>query len=292
MSDPHLAPRSEDSSVQETIRMFESMLEVFPEDINALESLVDAYQQTGDTEKLCERGHRLLQLVSSAGDWPKVASVASLILDHQPDDLNAVNAMDQAKAYLGDDYVVEKRAAPGAAPADTGKPAGKRRTAPSEPLTFDLRGELDMAYFLLTADVINQQQYEAAIDRLTESSLNTAGENPLSLLQEFREMERIDLDRVVDFLAAEAGLPYVDLSRCDPQEPAYSLMPVMLSKRLGILPFDTLGDDLMVAVLNPVSKELRERVKRHFGGNLHFFFTSPDEFGGAITKILEVQKRA
>ncbi len=297
-----------EASVREAIQTFESMLEVFPEDLNALESLVAAYHQTGDREKLARHGRSLLQLLATGGDWQRIGEIAASILEIFPDDPFFRGMLEKARDQLGVEAfgpVDNKDAAAKEAEAQTTDAAAKKdksgkkdrdsfvtRAIPAQELGFDLRGELDLAYHLLTREIINQNHYETAIDRLTESSLNSRNESPLCFLQELREMERLDIDRIIDFLAADSGVPFIELSRCECQEAAYRLMPVMLAKRLGILPFDHLGEDLMVAILNPASKDLRDRIVRHFGGKVHFFFTAPDEFAAAITKIQDIIAKA
>ncbi len=264
------------AAVQETIATFESMLEVFPEDISALESLLVAYQQVGDDEKLCEKAHKLIQLFGTSGDWNRIFDLADMILERQPDDAAALAALEEAKTRTGRVREERSRFATDEAAAE---------------LTFDLHGELDLAWFLLQHNVITQDQYESAVDRLTESSTSIKSGTPLAFLEELGEIDRVDMIRVVSFLAAEAGMPFVELSRCECQDEAACLIPLTLSRRLGILPFDRLGGEIMVAVLNPLGKALQQRIGKFLKANVHFFFTSPEEYHAACNRYVERQKK-
>jgi hypothetical protein len=283
-------------SLRETIQTYESMLEVFPEDISAMEALLGAYKQAGEEGKLCQVAHTLLPLLTSGGDWRRVQEVAQAVAEVVPEDEVCRKALAEAALILGTTpapaaaegeaaAAAEVAAEGGGEPEAVPFPGGRR--PPTQELAFDIRCELDLAYHLLTHEAIRQAHYETAIDLLTESSLSATGESPLCLLQELREIDRVDIGRIVDFLAAEGGLPYIEISHCECQMKAVRLLPLRQAKRLGILPFDQVGDELMVVLLNPVSKELRDRLSRQFGGRLHFFFTSPDEFTAVVNRLME-----
>jgi tetratricopeptide (TPR) repeat protein len=265
------------AAVRETIATFESMLEVFPEDISALESLLVAYLQIGDDDKLCEKARKLIQLFSTSGDWNRIFDLADMILERMPDDAEALAALEEAKTRTG--RVREERS------------RFVHDEAAAAELTFDLHGELDLAWFLLQHNVITQDQYESAVDRLTESSTSIKTGTPLAFLEELGEIDRVDMIRVVSFLAAEAGMPFIELSRCECQEETVGRIPLALSRRLGILPFDRLGEEIMVAVLNPVGKGLQQRISHFLKSNVHFFFTSPEEYHAACNRYAERQKK-
>jgi hypothetical protein len=159
-------------------------------------------------------------------------------------------------------------------------------------LAFDLRGELELAWFLLQSNLITQEQYESAIGGLTESRMNTSAEASLSLLQEIRSMDRIDMEKIIDHLSAETGTPYVEISRCHISEDVAQLVPLDQCRRLGILPFGRVGKEIMVVVLNPVDKDMRRRLAAWLDAKVHFFMTSPDEFQGALDAVQnDLQRR-
>ncbi len=272
--------QQDDAAIRETIATFESMLEVFPEDISALESLLVAYQQVRDDARLCEKAHKLIQLFTTNSDWNRIFDLAEMILERYPDDATAQRALAEAKNRTGRIHEDRTRLAGDAATA-----------AAAVDLAFDLHGELDLAWFLLQHNVISQDQYESAIDRLTESSTGVKSDMTLSFLEELTEIDRVDMLRVVSFLAAESNMPFVEISHCECQDDVMGLIPINVSRRLGILPFDRLGDEIMVAMLNPVDKNLPQRISRHLKANVHFFFTSPEEYHIALNHYLERQKK-
>ena len=269
-------------SVWEAIQTFETILEVFPEDVSALESLAVAYEQAGDATRAREKNLSLAQLHSRQLEWEKVHQICQHLIEQNPDDAEARGLCNEAEQALG--------TSGGAAALDAGAGAS---AAPVVKLSFDLRGELELAWFLLQNSMITQEQYEAAIEGLTESRMNPAGEASLSLLQELRAMEKVDMDKITDFLCAETGTPYVELTRYEIGGDVATLIPLDQCRRLGILPFARLGDELMVAVLNPVDKEMRGVISSHLNSRIHVYLTSPDDFQEVLTKLeAEFQKKA
>jgi hypothetical protein len=284
MADSPRNPSASDAaSIHEAIQTFETILEVFPEDVNALESLIVSYEKLNDAANMRLHAQTLIQLLMREGDWVRVLDFANRLLKADPTDPDAQAYQEEAQKH------VQTALAAGAAAAAA---SPQKTVITKAPLTFDLRGELDLAWSLLQANIITQEQYEAVIERLTESSRNAQGEAPLSILQELREMERVDLDKIIAFLAADAGVPFIELSHCECPEETLAMLPLPLAKRLGIMPFDQVENELLVAVLNPVDLELRKRVTKFFGTKVHFFFTSPDEFLQGIARQEERLKKA
>jgi len=268
-------------SVFEAIQTFETILEVFPEDVSALESLALAYEQAGDAAKGREKYLQLARIWAAQGEWNRVRPIARHLLERQAEDQEARALLQEAKAVLGEEEEPE--------PA-TPVSSDPQRTVSK--LEVDLRGELELAWFLLQNNVINQDQYEKAIESLTESRMNPGVSASLSLLQELQVQEWIDMDKIIDFLAQEAGMPFIDLRSFEIDLDTVSAIPLDQCRRAGVLAFEKMGDEYMVALMNPVDPEIRKAIREFLGTQVHYFLTSPDMFQAALTNIeTELQKR-
>ena len=234
-------PAENNDTIRETISTFEAMLELFPEDISALESLLIAYQQVGDYASLCDKGNRLISIFMLNDDWNRVFDLAQMVLAKVPNDVTAKHALQQAQERTG--RMLE----------EDHKTAGEVDLARiTTELGFDLHGELDLAWLLLQNAVISQEQYESAIDRLTEISSHAKSDNILSFLEELKDVDRIDMLKVVAFIATEGGMPFIELSRCEFQEEVVNRIPFGYARHIAAIPFDRFGNEIMVAVMNPV----------------------------------------
>ena len=271
-------------SVFEAIQTFETILEVFPDDVSALESLALAYEQAGDAAKGREKYLQLARIWAAQSEWGRVRPIVRHLLDRQAEDEEAQALLQEAEAVLGEE---EPAAADGAGAAIS--PTAQRTV---KKLEVDLRGELELAWFLLQNNAINQDQYEKAIESLTESRMSPGVSASLSLLQELQVQEWIDMEKIIDFLAQEAGMPYIDLHNFEIDLDTVSAIPLDQCRRAGVLPFEKMGDEYMVALMNPVDTEIRKAVREFLGAQVHYFLTSPDIFQSAMTDIeAELQKK-
>jgi hypothetical protein len=104
-------------------------------------------------------------------------------------------------------------------------------------------------------------------------------------------MERVYMDKILGFLSAETSTPCVDVSRFEIDPDVAELIPLQDSKRLGVMAFESLGNEVMVAIMNPVDENLRKTVSAYLGRRTHFYLTSPEEFQNAIDELSQLLKK-
>ncbi|NOY79715.1 MAG: hypothetical protein GXP31_01790 [Kiritimatiellaeota bacterium] len=273
---------SDEVSVWEAIQTFETILEVFPEDVSALESLAVAYEQAGDAAKGREKYLALARIWAGQSEWRRVREITKHLLELQPEDAEARELHEQAVAVLGEEGEDEATAA-----AETGAALAGRV---GRKLEVDLRGELELAWFLLQNSIINQDQYEKAIESLTENRMNPGSNASLSLLQELQVLEWIDMETIVDFLAAETTVPFIELRNFELDPEIAAAIPLDECRRTGVLPFEKMESEYMVALMNPVDLELQKKITDYLGTPVHFYFTSPESFQSAVSALEKQQK--
>ena len=276
------AERREDTeALAQLIETLESILQVFPEDVTALESLSAAYQQAGQTDKAVDTAYRLASLLSQQGEWRQVHEISQHILELAPDHPSARLLLESAVDTLRLQGVdVDTIAARRESEAET-----RNRM-----LTTDLSGELELGWFLLQHNQITQEQYEAAVAGLTEKRTKRSPGACLSLLSELSMLPGVDCEKIIGFLAAETMTPYVEVTRFELRSEICGLLPLDDARRLGVLPFESLRREVMTALLNPVDANLRKMLEGYVGRKLHFFLTSPEEFQKAVESLAQQKK--
>lgn len=270
------------AAVVQAIASFEAILEMFPEDVSALESLVGAYQATGQTDKAVEKSLQLADLMAQEGNWRRVKTITQSVLDKDGDNTRARILFDTACDSLVGQASVEEVPAAAAAPRPTAAAGGA--------LEFDINIELELAWFLLNNEIITQEQYESAISGLTNSRTKAQAGTSLSLLQELANIERVNIDRVIGALSAQTETPYIDVTRVEIQPEVAELVPLEAARGLGVLPFGRLRNDVMVAVLNPVSTGLRKKLASFLQQQVHIFLTGPEQLHSAVDKLAGIKK--
>jgi len=150
--------------------------------------------------------------------------------------------------------------------------------------TSNVADELSFAWHLLQSNIITQDEYSTVAQDLTEISAGDA-KITVSVLHVLHDRALRNLDNVVAFAARDSSTPVVSLSLFDIQKEVAGLMPVDLIIQRGALPFEMMGPNVLVAVLNPYNKKLRDDVQSVIGRKCHYFITLPSEFDGAVGKI-------
>jgi hypothetical protein len=93
------------------------------------------------------------------------------------------------------------------------------------------------------------------------------------------------MERIVAFAARETGTPMIPLSLFDVQDAAVRLLPPDFVSRHGIIAFEFMGNDVLIAVLNPYNKAMRRKVETIVGRTCHFFLMLPSEFDLVMERL-------
>ena len=94
-------------------------------------------------------------------------------------------------------------------------------------------------------------------------------------------------DRVLGFLSRESGTPFVSLGSYDYQFPVASVLPLAFCVKRGAYVFESVGKDLLVAILNPHDPQLKVDTELIADRPCHFFLVLPSEFDQALTRYRE-----
>ena len=262
-----------DSRVMEAIVGFEQILEAIPDDRSSLEALAHSYDQLGDVAKSREYLFRLANVVIADGDVQGARDIS--------EQLSAAAEHDER---IGDllrrlnDVAVREAAAAAVVP---------------EPVKteFNIAEELSLAWTLLQAGQISQEEYATVVQDLTEMC---AGDHvaTVSVLHVMEARGFRNLETVLGYLATECDAPIVTLSSFELQNAAVSLLPMDFMLRRGAMPYEVIGDELLVVVMNPYDKQLRKDVARGTGKKCHFYTCVPSDFDQALDKITDVMADA
>lgn len=280
-SSPDNAPSGDDSSVWGVIQSLEQIVELLPEDVSALESLAGAYEQAGDTARAHQTLMKLAELAIQGGDLERAEEIAATQLGKgfdEPELLELKDRISSAKSEQPSPPPRQEQAEPTPQPV-----ASREKTGPEA----DLHAELDFGWSLLEAEQVSQDQYEHAVDALTEAHINSHGRGPISFLLELASMDQANISRVLGHVSAENRVPFIELRRC--QIPAEALANFSLDKirRWCAIPFGVLGNERMIAVLNPTNERLMQALRTNAGGRVHIYLTSPEDFLETLDSISE-----
>ncbi len=267
-----------ESEIWNAISAFERILEVMPEDRTSLETLVHAYTQLGDHTRARDYLVRLAKVVMDENDVEAAQAVLDQLTVFEADP--AIEKLsERLKGFISGrgEMAVQKPDAP--VPVAI-KPLLSRK--------INITEELSLAWDLLQAGELTQEQYAEVVQDLTNISSNTTDQGGISMLHVIENRAFGNTERILVFASRKGDLPIISLSGFDFSDEAISLLPLEAMIRQGVLPYDLLGPDALVVIQNPYDRDLRKQVELSLGRRCHFFLAAPHDFSAGI---IRVQKR-
>lgn len=271
-----------ETEVWNAISAFERILEVMPDDRTSLDTLVHAYTQLGDGVRALGYLKRLAKVVAEERDNEAAASILELLEPFAQTDATVPPLVELLRGIMGFPT------------ASGGVPEQKPAPPPTvSPMAFktqrvNITDELALAWDLLQAGELTQEQYAEVVQDLTNISSNAMDKGAVSMLHVIENRGYMNLDRILVFASKKGDIPIINLANFDLSDEAISLLPLEYMIRQGVLPFDLLGPDVLVVIQNPYDLELRKHIEEGLGRHCHFYLTSPHEFMQAIGRV---QKR-
>lgn len=262
-----------DQDVWSAVAALEQIVEAMPDDHSSLAALVEAYEEVGDHTRSLEHALRLGELLLRQGELAAASELAERLSSrgHESEDLARFLARVEQTAAGG-----APQGKGGAAAAEDGELAAR--------MVFNMADELSLAWELMEAELLTEEEYSGVVQDLAEMSVAEAlATSSVLHVLEARSFKRID--RVVEYLTGRYGTPVVSLSSFDLQPAATSLLPIEFATRRGALAFDSIGGDALVVVMNPSCDRLREDVRAIAKRDCHFFLALPGDFDKALHKV-------
>lgn len=286
-----------EGEVWSAISAFEQILEAMPDDRSSLEALSHAYEQIGDHVKAKEYLIRLGNVLLDEADLPAAAMLLERLGQYGPDDADVQELTGRIQQAVPDAPVTESESVAGETADETAETPvvveaeATPKVALSVRSAFNMADELSFAWNLMEAGEINQEEYASVVQDLTELS---AGEiaSTVSVLHVLEHRSFPGLEKIVGFVAKDCETPIIAISSFDLQADTVTLLPLDFIVQRGVLAFETVGNSVLVVVMNPYDTQLQKDVEAALGKKCHFFVTIPQEFDQAVEKVKDIMADA
>ena len=261
---------------RQAITAFEQILEVMPNDLFALEALHDAYLENGETEAAFKHLKHIAELVKNERDIE--------ILTRISDKMLFLGSEFPAANELASDLQNRARELGGQIETETD-------VAQAEPEEFapGINAEIALAWKLFESEQISKEDYTNITNDLTEMSSKDI-DVPISVIHVLYDRGLNNTEKIISHISQKGHAPMISLNNFEIQMPAVQTLPLKFITKLGALPFDFIGDDLMVAVLNPFDKDLQKKVCERSRRDCHFYLVSAPEYDNALAAIRNAAK--
>jgi hypothetical protein len=262
-------PGKSDQELHDILHTFEQILEIMPNDLSTLEAAEQAAQQCGEDKKALDYRLRMVEILTEAGDTEGIERIAEILrLDRDP----------RARAWI-DSYDQQERT------EEIEQPPAAPQT-PREAAAVNITEEIDLAWKLFEQQQITQEDYATLVHDLTELSSSKSTET-ISVLHALEATHHKQLENILAYMAQTSRLPYISLSCFTMRAELAPLLPFDYIRHRGVLPFEMLGKEALIAVLNPYSEPLRKDTETRIGRKCHFYLARASEFDVAVNQLRE-----
>ncbi len=261
-----------DGELADTVAMLEQILEVMPQDIMALKGLYNAYRQGGVSDQSFKYLNLLADVAADGGGAELAEFVIGKLQEFQTEFPGEVTAQISRIRSMSS-------STPGGVGGGTGNSPSSAETEVDE--------ELALAWKLYEEKQLSQEEYSAVLHDLTESSSRDLNV-PVSVLHVLHDQGFNRMTRLVNYMSSRSGMPTVSLLNFTLPEQSPEAFPLAISEHKGALPFGFVGDDILLAVLNPFNHQLVETVVQMSGQRCHAYLVMPDEYDLVLGKLREM----
>ena len=269
---------SANPSVEESISLYEHLLESSPNDSAALEALAAAYEQAGNTLRARATLIRLSRVLIAKRDSVAAARAVEMLRPHAEADFDALEALTSLEILVKESPAAGEDASSAPSPAAEPPPSG---------VILDkiiLNREMGLAWDLCSDGRLKQDEYSQIIEDLTVQIAESRG-TAISVLHAVVDRQIPGFDGLLQHLSEKSRCPFIDLSTFDFQPPSLNGIPKSYLIRQGAIVFDEVGGELLVGILNPVDQVLKNDLRHYLGVPCHFYLVAPEAFDRAWEKI-------
>ena len=264
----------QNQNLADSIAMLEQIIEVMPQDIDAIKALYSAYLRGGQPDRAYEHLKRLVEIVSHNGDKEAIDYV-----QQELERLEEVNPTEVA-AYLARLRTLEGTAPAGEAPSAK---QVEKNANPAKSET-DISEELALAWRLYEENQLSQEEYSSVLHDLTEVSSKEL-DVPVSVLHVLEDRGFTQMGRIMSYLSNRSGIPFVELERFELNDQIAEALPLEYAVHRGALPFASFGNDILVGVLNPFDNKLVDKIETETGRHCHTYLVGPEDYDLVLGKL-------
>jgi tetratricopeptide (TPR) repeat protein len=281
MATPTALNPGEEAQLQQTIEMFEVIVQSQPSDTQSLEILKEAYTKLGREDELVHTSKRIAQAYLQQGQLSSAILEYETVLQRRPEDADVRAALKQ----------IEDRASNAAV-----QPAAEATAMPSVSETTLLRRK---AKTHIAADEVDDGR-KSLYKIYVESKLITAGDFDLCwrnvdlktpptdvvepFIQTLHEKGIYLIDKSLRLLSDKSRVAYLPLERYEMDIDLARGFPAEVCRRWCVMPFDRMSKAILVATANPFNQQAAKDLAEATTHRLLWYLAPPSDLLSNLRK--------
>jgi hypothetical protein len=267
----------EEAQLQQTIEMFEVIVQSQPMDTQSLEILKEAYTKLGRDQDVVSTSKRIAQAYLQQGQLSSAILEYETVLQRRPDDADVRAALKQiedkassAVAHSAADSLMGLDDAPLAKP--------KTRAATEE--VED--GRKMMQKIFVESKLITAGDFDLCWGNVDPGAVPTDVLEPF--IQKLHERGIYSIEKSLKLLSEKSRLAYLPLDRYDVDMDLARGFPSDVCRRWCVMPLDRMSKAILVATANPFNQQAIKEISAATTHRLLWYVSSPADITSNLRK--------
>lgn len=269
----------EEAQLQQTIEMFEVIVQSQPTDTQSLEILKEAYTKLGREQDVINTSKRIAQAYLQQGQLSSAILEYETVLQRQPDDADVRAALKQIEEKASGAAMPAADAPPVAPASDTAMLRRKMRSA-SDGEVDDGRKALHRIF--VESKLITAGDFDLCWRSADLSMPPTDVVDPF--IQLLREKAILPIDKSLKLISEKSRVPYLPLDRYDVDMDLARGFPADVCRRWCVLPFDRMSKAILVATANPYNQQAVRELSEATTHRILWYLASPTDIVANLRK--------
>lgn len=269
----------EQEQLQQTIEMFEVIIQSQPHDYQSLEILKEAYLKLGREQEAVQTSRRIAEAYVELGQLSSAMLEYETILQRFPDHLEVRKALHEIESRAasigrGDEIEDDEETE---AHSGSGDPAGE----------FTIIGEVDDGEAAMRKLFVDGKHMDTAEFDLCwpENLVADPGDRVIEpFLFHLDDKKIMPIEKSIKLLCDKARVGYLPLGMYDIHIDITRGFPAETCRRWCVLPIDQMSKTILVATTNPFNKRALQELQLSTPNRLLYYVVSPTELLREINK--------
>jgi len=264
----------EEAQLQQTIEMFEVIVQSQPSDTQSLEILKEAYSKLGREEELVNTSKRIAQAYLQQGQLSSAILEYETVLQRRPEDADVHTALKQIEARASN-AAVHSSADLTAPPSvtDTQMHQRKSRTRTSTEEVDDGRKSLHKVF--VDSKIITAGDFDLCWRQV---DLHTPPSDVVQpFIQTLHDKGIYPIEKSLRLMCDKSRLAFLPLERYDLDMDLARGFPAAICRRWCVLPIDRMSKAILVATANPFNDQAAKELGEATAHRLLWYVAPPSE---------------
>ncbi|HEY1719548.1 MAG TPA: hypothetical protein VGH42_14805 [Verrucomicrobiae bacterium] len=270
----------EEAQLQQTIEMFEVIVQSQPQDCQSLEILKEAYTKLGREPDVIRTSKRIAEAYTQMGQLSSAILEYETVLQRRPNDTEVQMALKQIEEKASN-ATAQSAAEPSALAQQTDTQRIRKRTRLAGTEEID-DGRKTMHRIFVDSKLINAGDFDLC---WRAADLTVA---PTDVVEPFiytlNEKGLFFLEKSLKLLADKSRMAYFPLERYDVDIDLTRGFPADVCRRWCVMPFDRMSKAILVATVNPFNQQAAKELAEATTHRLLWYLVPPAELMQSIRK--------